>query len=283
MVPGNHEFDFGPEVFRDAHRRGEVPDRRRATSARPTAAAPAEHRRRRRSSRSSGVKIGFYGLTTEDTPVVSSPGDITFAPSVETGIAQGRGAPRGRAPTSSSRSSTRRSMSTSAWSAPAPPTSILSGHDEHLLTFFNGKTALTESESQGELRRRHRDHASTRTEKDGKVAVAWRPAFRIVDTADRRARRRDRRAGRELQRQARRGAQGRDRHDRDAARQPPRHGARRGGGDRQPDRRRDARGGRRRRRDHQWRRHPRRQGISGRDRSSPAATSSPSCPSATGR
>ena len=34
---------------------------------------------------------------------------------------------------------------------------ILSGHDEHLLTYYDGRVAMTESYSQARLRRRHRD------------------------------------------------------------------------------------------------------------------------------
>ena len=73
MVPGNHEFDFGPEVFQHPHLGSEIPDRlvqhldarrRRGRPTRPTTG----------SSRSSGIKLGFYGLTTEDDADVSSPG-----------------------------------------------------------------------------------------------------------------------------------------------------------------------------------------------------------------
>jgi 2',3'-cyclic-nucleotide 2'-phosphodiesterase (5'-nucleotidase family) len=58
---------------------------------------------------------------------------------------------------------------------------ILSGHDEHLLTFYNGRTVLTESESQA-------DHVVVttvtieKTEKDGRTTVEWTPEFDIVDT-----------------------------------------------------------------------------------------------------
>ena len=38
----------------------------------------------RRSSTVGNVKVGFYGLTTAETPDVSSPGDITFADEIET-------------------------------------------------------------------------------------------------------------------------------------------------------------------------------------------------------
>ena len=131
MVPGNHEFDFGPEVFRERLAEATFP----VVSSNITEAdgsAPkntVDHR----IVDVDGVKVGFYGLTTEDTPVVSRPGDIDLRP-----LGRGRhGAGRQRsarpAPTSSWRWSTPRSMSTSASSGPAPPTSILSGHDEHLL------------------------------------------------------------------------------------------------------------------------------------------------------
>ena len=59
---------------------------------------------------------------------------------------------------------------------------IIGGHDEHLLAFYDGKVALTESESQAnyvvitEL-------AVTKITKDGKSTVTWSPNFRIIDTA----------------------------------------------------------------------------------------------------
>jgi 2',3'-cyclic-nucleotide 2'-phosphodiesterase (5'-nucleotidase family) len=59
---------------------------------------------------------------------------------------------------------------------------ILSGHDEFLLAFFDGKAALTESGSQG-------NYAIVTTlavdkiAADGQTTVKWWPDFRIVDTA----------------------------------------------------------------------------------------------------
>jgi 2',3'-cyclic-nucleotide 2'-phosphodiesterase (5'-nucleotidase family) len=60
---------------------------------------------------------------------------------------------------------------------------ILTGHDEHLLTYYNGRTAMTESESQANY-----VVVTTITldkkEEDGKVSVSWTPAFEIIDTAN---------------------------------------------------------------------------------------------------
>ena len=69
MTPGNHEFDFGPDIFRT--RIGEAKFPIVTSNVREAGRQPAgQHGRRRRSSRSTDVKIGFYGLTTEDTPDV---------------------------------------------------------------------------------------------------------------------------------------------------------------------------------------------------------------------
>jgi 2',3'-cyclic-nucleotide 2'-phosphodiesterase (5'-nucleotidase family) len=60
---------------------------------------------------------------------------------------------------------------------------VLSGHDEHLLAFYNGKAVLTESESQGNFS--VVTHVTIdKTEKDGQATVTWRPEFEIVDTAN---------------------------------------------------------------------------------------------------
>jgi 2',3'-cyclic-nucleotide 2'-phosphodiesterase (5'-nucleotidase family) len=59
---------------------------------------------------------------------------------------------------------------------------ILSGHDEHLLTYFDGRVAMTESYSQGDFVV-VTELAIDKTEEDGEVEVSWRPSFRVIDTA----------------------------------------------------------------------------------------------------
>jgi 2',3'-cyclic-nucleotide 2'-phosphodiesterase (5'-nucleotidase family) len=179
MVPGNHEFDFGPEVFRDRMKQATFPivasNIREIDGVQPANTADT------RVVTAAGLKLGFYGLTTEDTRTVSTPGDITFAPSLEIGLA---------------RAKTLRAEGVDLVIAVVhTPLAVdmllvrngaadlvLSGHDEHLLAFYDGKVVLTESESQGNYAV-ITELAIDKSEKDGITTVKWRPAFRIVDTA----------------------------------------------------------------------------------------------------
>jgi 2',3'-cyclic-nucleotide 2'-phosphodiesterase (5'-nucleotidase family) len=179
MVPGNHEFDFGADVFRARLAEATFPivssNIVEADGSRPA------HTVEEKVVDVAGIKIGFYGLTTEDTPVLSSPGDITFEPSVETGKAmaaklRGEGADLVVAVVHTPISVDLALVREDAADL------VLSGHDEHLLTFYDGKHALTESGSQAD------SVVVTalvvdKTEADGKVSVSWHPEFNIVDSA----------------------------------------------------------------------------------------------------
>ena len=142
------------------------------------------------------MKIGFYGLTTAETPDVSSPGDITFADEIETARARqeslkGEGADFVVAVVHSG------ITEDMELAREGLADLVLSGHDEHLLVFYNGRTVLTESESQA-------DHVVVTTitldksEKDGKVSVKWTPEFDDRRHDRRRAGSRDRRGREDL-------------------------------------------------------------------------------------
>lgn len=179
MVPGNHEFDFGPDNFVARLKEATFPIVS-SNIADANGAAPP-NTVNRKIVEVEGVKIGFYGLTTEDTPAVSSPGGFTFAPSVETGQEMAKGLRADGADIVVAVVHTPIDVDMDLVRTGAADL-ILSGHDEHLNVYYNGRTALTESYSQA-------DYAVvteltiTREEKDGKVTVTWSPAFRIVDTA----------------------------------------------------------------------------------------------------
>ncbi len=179
MVPGNHEFDFGPEVFRKRVAEATFPivssNILEADGTAPKNTVDT------RIVDVNGVKVGFYGLTTEDTPVVSSPGDLSFAPSVETGIARAAALREEGADFVVAVVHTPIDVDLGLVRAGAADL-ILSGHDEHLLAYFNGKVALTESEAQGNFAV-VTEITLTREVEDGAVSVDWWPAFRIVDTA----------------------------------------------------------------------------------------------------
>src|SRR5690606_31538202 len=59
---------------------------------------------------------------------------------------------------------------------------VLSGHDEHLLTYYDGRHVLTESGSQADYVVLT-ELSIDKQEKDGKASISWQPQFRILDTA----------------------------------------------------------------------------------------------------
>jgi 2',3'-cyclic-nucleotide 2'-phosphodiesterase (5'-nucleotidase family) len=178
MTPGNHEFDFGADVFRS--RIGEAtfpivtsnvrePDGSQPANTVDTLIAEVD-----------GVKIGFYGMTTAETPEVSSPGDITFADEIETARAKqaalkDQGADFVVAVIHSG------FAEDMELAREGLADLILTGHDEHLLTFYNGRTAMTESESQANYVV-VTSITIDKTEDDGKVKVSWTPEFDVIDT-----------------------------------------------------------------------------------------------------
>jgi 5'-nucleotidase/UDP-sugar diphosphatase len=179
MAPGNHEFDFGPEVFRERIAEAKFPIV--SSNILEADGTAPKNTIDHKIVDVNGIKVGFYGLTTEDTPVVSSPGDITFAPSIEIGMARAATLREAGADFIVAVVHTPLAVDMSLVRAGAADL-ILSGHDEHLLAFFNGKVALTESEAQGNFAV-VTEITLTKEEEDGEVSVDWWPAFRIVDTA----------------------------------------------------------------------------------------------------
>ncbi|MBN9016202.1 MAG: bifunctional metallophosphatase/5'-nucleotidase [Rhizobiales bacterium] len=179
MTPGNHEFDFGKDNFHDRIAEAKFPvltsNMREADGSQPPGTLDE------RIVDVDGIKIAFYGLTTEDTPIVSSPGDMVFKSSIETAKAKAKALREAGADLVVAVVHTPLPVDIALVRAHAADL-VFSGHDEHLMTFYDGKTVLTESGSQAD------DIVVTRVTvdkevKDGKMRVTWRPAFDIVDSA----------------------------------------------------------------------------------------------------
>jgi 2',3'-cyclic-nucleotide 2'-phosphodiesterase (5'-nucleotidase family) len=178
MVPGNHEFDLGPDAFRA--RMAEAKFDVLATNIIDGNGLPA-NTKPEKIVEVQGVKIGFFGLTTEDTPIASSPGDIKFRSTIDTAREKSKDLRAKGADIIVALAHTPLEVDMII-ARSAGIDVIIGGHDEHLLSFYDGKVVLTESESQAnyinvvEL-------SVTKTEKDGKTTVSWKPNFRIVDSA----------------------------------------------------------------------------------------------------
>jgi 2',3'-cyclic-nucleotide 2'-phosphodiesterase (5'-nucleotidase family) len=179
FVPGNHEFDFGPDVFRKRMAEGKFPllaaNLRDAKGERIAGFADT------RMLEIDGLKIGIVGLTADDSPVKSKPGDLRFTATIDTGAAQARalreqGADFVVAVVHANRDQDRRLFESRAYDL------ILTGDDHDLMVMYDGRTAMVESKEEAEYVTAV-DVAFDVEEKDGRKTVAWWPAFRIVDTA----------------------------------------------------------------------------------------------------
>jgi 2',3'-cyclic-nucleotide 2'-phosphodiesterase (5'-nucleotidase family) len=179
FTPGNHEFDFGPAIFRARMAEAAFPVV--TSNVREKDGSQPKNTIESKIVTVGSVKIGFYGLTTEDTVIVSSPGDIAFKPSLETGKAEADALRKAGADIVVAVVHTPLAVDMALVHARAADL-VLSGHDEFLMAFFDGKTALTESKSQADFAV-VTTLAIDKTERDGKATVKWWPSFRIVDTA----------------------------------------------------------------------------------------------------
>ena len=186
FVPGNHEYDFGKDVF--FQRMGELkapilaanlrmPDGSKVAGIDDTMmktfgdpSDPMKH-----------VKVGIIGLTAEDSDVKSNPEDLKISPSLATGVEQAKmlreaGADIITVIVHGSRSVDRALYDSKAFDI------ILTGDDHDLMVFHDGSKVMVESGEDGEYLTAI-DIDVTVGESRGKRRVRWHPNFRIMDTA----------------------------------------------------------------------------------------------------
>jgi 2',3'-cyclic-nucleotide 2'-phosphodiesterase (5'-nucleotidase family) len=178
FVPGNHEFDFGPEVF--LKRMGEARFPKLAANLRDGKGAVAPDFADTKMFEIDGVKIGVVGLISEETRVTASTGDFAFAPAVETGIAQAKALRESGADFLAAVGHIDRDQDRALFDAHAFDL-ILSGHDHDLMMQFDGRTAMVEAKEEAEYVMAV-DVAFDVEEKDGTKTVKWWPQFRAIDT-----------------------------------------------------------------------------------------------------
>ncbi|MET0531718.1 MAG: bifunctional UDP-sugar hydrolase/5'-nucleotidase [Microvirga sp.] len=179
MAPGNHEFDLGDAAFRA--RMAEAKFDVLATNIIDGNGLPA-NTKADKVVEVQGVKIGFFGLTTEDTPIASSPGTIKFSSTIDTARSKAKELREKGADIVVAIAHTPLEVDMII-ARSAGVDVIIGGHDEHLLAFYDGKVTLTESESQANYVT-VTELAVTKATKDGKTTVTWTPNFRIVDTTN---------------------------------------------------------------------------------------------------
>ncbi|MBF2761035.1 MAG: 5'-nucleotidase C-terminal domain-containing protein [Ectothiorhodospiraceae bacterium AqS1] len=184
FVPGNHEFDFGPERFEELILEG-LDSKILAANLRDGQGRPRAGIEDSRIYEFDGVKVGVYGLISPGAEFLSSPGpDYSFEPLVRTALATAEGLKEEGADivvavAHASFAEDERLMAEAGGAMDI----LLSGDDHDLRLKFDGRTVFAETRSDAEYMVAI-DLAVEVEEKDGERDVDWWPNFRIIDTAD---------------------------------------------------------------------------------------------------
>lgn len=180
FTPGNHEFDFGETVFRA--RMGEAKFPLFAANLRDKDGQPIPGFKDTEIRDIGGLKVGFVGLTADDSPVKSSPGDnLVFAPTFDTALAAAKALKVQGADLIVAVAHAKREIDLKLYQSGVFDL-ILSGDDHDLALFFDGNTVLAESMTEANYVTAI-DVKVEVSETDGKRRVTWWPDFRVIDTA----------------------------------------------------------------------------------------------------
>ena len=177
-VPGNHEFDFGPDNFLQKMKASAYPWA--AINITNQDGSPVEGLGGVMVKEVAGLKVALIPVAQDTTPEVSSSGSLVFLPTVETAVAAAKGAREGGADlvvgvVQTPWDNDRKLIASKAFDV------ILSGDDHSYGTYYDGITAYVETSVDA----RHLspiDLEVTVEENDGKRSVSWTPTFRFIDT-----------------------------------------------------------------------------------------------------
>jgi 5'-nucleotidase / UDP-sugar diphosphatase len=178
-VPGNHEFDFGPENFAEKMKASKYPWA--AINITKDDGTPLEGLGGVTVKELGGLKVALIPLAQDTSPEVSSTGSLKFLPTVETGIdaakkAREDGADIVVAVAQTDMTNDRALMASKAFDV------ILSGDDHSYATAYDGVTAYVETSIDGQYLTPI-DLLVEIGDNDGKRTISWTPVFRFIDTA----------------------------------------------------------------------------------------------------
>ena len=179
FVPGNHEFDFGKQVFLDRMREATFP--LYGANFRDASGAPLPGHKDRSVLDVGGVRIGLTGLAYEQSPRMSSPEDLRFGPTIDTTKAQAAALRAEGADFVCAVLHCNRGDGLALQYARAAEL-LLTGHTHDLFINHDGKCALVESGYDAHYVTCV-DVAISVRQDGGKRITTWWPQFRVIDTA----------------------------------------------------------------------------------------------------
>ncbi len=180
FVPGNHEFDFGKDVFlarmaelEAAHKLAanlRMPDGNPVAGFEDTAMLEFD-----------GVKVGVVGVAGDHSYSVSSPGDLKIAGTVDTALSQAKALRKAGADVVVAVAHAQRGQDLAMMHG-GPIDLVLSGDTHDLMLNYDGRAILAEAREQAEYLPVVTLDVTAETV-DGKRKVTWTPTFRVIDTA----------------------------------------------------------------------------------------------------
>lgn len=180
-VPGNHEFDFGPEVA--ARRFAESKFPWLGTNILGRGGKPALGLKDTLTMKVGGFTVGFFGVLTPDTDIMSSPGKaIEFADVVETADKAVRALKAEGADIVVALTHQGIDQDRELAASVNGIDLILGGHDHDPITFYEGGVLIHKSGNNAHYLGAI-DLMVERKERSGKTVLSVRPAWRMVSTA----------------------------------------------------------------------------------------------------
>jgi 5'-nucleotidase / UDP-sugar diphosphatase len=179
-VPGNHEFDFGPENFAEKMKASKYPWA--AINITNADGSPVEGLGGVMMKEVAGLKIALIPVAQDTSPEVSSTGSLKFLPTVDSGIAAAEKAIEDGADlvigvVQTNMDNDRKLMASHAFDV------ILSGDDHSYATAYDGVTAYVETSVDAQLLNPVDLMVEVTVKDDGKREISWTPTFRFIDTA----------------------------------------------------------------------------------------------------
>lgn len=178
-VPGNHEFDFGPENFMEKMAASKYPWAAINITNADGSAVPGLGGVMIKEV--AGLKIALIPVAQDTTPEVSSSGDLKFLPTVDSAIAAAEAARDDGADLvigviQTNQENDRELISSGAFDV------IMSGDDHSYATSYDGRTAYVETSIDGRFLSPV-DLMVEIGDRDGERTIDWTPMFRFIDTA----------------------------------------------------------------------------------------------------
>jgi 2',3'-cyclic-nucleotide 2'-phosphodiesterase (5'-nucleotidase family) len=179
FTPGNHEFDFGKAAYLQRTSEAKFPIY--AANLRDGAGQILPNHKDGEIQELAGLKVGVVGGCFEQAKQISSPGDLAFAPVVETMRDQATALRKKGADLVVAVVHGDKQQRARLWESGAVDV-LLHGHNHDLYVNYDDKSVVAESGEDAHFVVAIDVTASVKVEGD-KRTTSWSPNFRLIDTA----------------------------------------------------------------------------------------------------